>query len=437
MKRITLDYSNVLNTISEDDIFSLDERVKQCHDMLHEKTGLGNDYVGWVDWPYHYDQEEFARVKKAADRIKESSEVFVVIGIGGSYLGARAAIEMLSHSFNNELPSDKRKGPKVYFVGHNVSATYINHLFEIIEGQDISINVISKSGTTTEPALAFRLFKKYMENKYGKEEASKRIYATTDKSKGALRDLATQEGYETFVVPDDIGGRYSVLTSVGLLPIAVAGIDIDEMMAGAKDAADEFSNMNLKENSCYQYAVIRNLLYVEGNTTEILVNYEPCLFYLGEWFKQLFGESEGKGGSGIFPASLNFTTDLHSMGQYIQDGRKNIFETVLNIEEPESDITIESIEGDMDGLNYLAGKTINFVNKKAMEGTINAHVSGDVPNIVINLPKISPYYFGYITYFFKKACGISGYLLEVNPFDQPGVEEYKKNMFKLLGKPGF
>lgn len=434
MEKITLDYSNAVNFIKEEQIDCLQERVSLCHDMLHNGTGAGSEYLGWVDLPNNYDGEEFQRIKNAAEKIRKESDVFIVVGIGGSYLGARAAIEMLSHGFYNELPKNKRSGPKIYYIGHNISATYINDLLDIIEGEDISINVISKSGTTTEPALSFRILKEYMENKYGKEETSKRIYATTDKDKGALKELAREEGYETFVIPDDVGGRYSVLTPVGLLPMAVAGIDIDQVMEGGKVAAKDLSVNVLSNNFAYEYAVIRNILYSMGKTTEIVVNYEPSLFYLGEWFKQLFGESEGKDGKGIFPASLNFTTDLHSMGQYIQDGKKNIFETILNVENPKHDITIKRIDEDLDGLNYLAGKTIDFVNKKAMEGTVDAHIDGGVPNLIINIPEITPYYFGYLVYFFQKACGMSGYLLEVNPFDQPGVEAYKNNMFRLLGK---
>jgi len=433
MEPITIDYSKSLGFLRQNEIDVLEERINQCHDMLHNGTGQGSDYLGWVDLPDNYDREELARIKTAAEKIRSESEVFLVVGIGGSYLGARAAIEMLNHSFYNELPRDKRKGPKIYYVGHNLSSTYINHLLEVIEGQDISINVISKSGTTTEPALAFAIFKEYMENEYGKKEATQRIYATTDKSKGVLRELSFHEGYETFVVPDNVGGRYSVLTPVGLLPMAVAGINIDEVMEGARAAARDLRIDNIKVNSSYQYAAIRNILYDKGKTTEIMVNYEPRLFYLGEWFKQLFGESEGKNGKGIFPASVNFTTDLHSMGQYIQDGRRNIFETILNVEESSEDIIIKETEEDM-GLNYLAGKTMGFVNNKACEGTLSAHIDGGVPNLIINIPEISPYYFGYLVYFFEKACAISGYLLGVNPFDQPGVEAYKRNMFKLLGK---
>lgn len=435
MRKITLDYSNVLDFINQQEITQWEETVNLYHQMLHNGTGAGSDFSGWVDLPHSYDQEEFARVKAAAAEIRKKFDVFLVVGIGGSYLGARAAIEMLSHCFYNEVPKDQRGGPKIYFVGHHVSPSYLNHLLEMIEGQDLGVNVISKSGTTTEPALAFRILKEYMEHKYGQVGAGKRIYATTDKNKGALRSLAEQEGYDTFVVPDNIGGRYSVLTSVGLLPMAVAGIDVNEVMRGAQAAAKDLGVSSLNDNMSYQYAAIRNILYAKGKTIEVMVNYEPSLFYLGEWYKQLFGESEGKDGKGIFPASLNFTTDLHSMGQYMQDGRRNLFETVINIESYHHDLVIKKIAGDMDGLNYLAGKTIGFVNKKAMEGTLAAHVEGGVPNLMINVPEIGAYYFGYLVYFFEKACAMSGYLLGVNPFNQPGVEAYKRNMFKLLGKP--
>ncbi len=434
MDRITFDYSKSLNFIDEQKIIALQERVSSCHDMLHDGTGEGSEFSGWVDLPNTYSMEEFEKIKYTAKEIRNNCDVFIVLGIGGSYLGARAAIEMLSHNFYNELPEEKRSGPKIYFAGHNISSAYLKELFDIIQGRDICINVISKSGTTTETALAFRIFREYMEKKYGKEEAGRRIYATTDKKSGALKKLADKEGYETFVVPDNIGGRYSVLTPVGLLPIAVAGIDIAEIMRGAKTAAEHLSDDDIDNNPSYQYAAIRNILYFMGKTTEIIVNYEPNLFYFGEWFKQLFGESEGKGKKGILPTSLNFTTDLHSMGQYIQDGRRDIFETILNVEKSKEKILIPKDEADLDGLNYISGKTLDFVNKSAMRGTVAAHVDGGVPNLIIDIPEISPYYFGYLVYFFEKACGMSGYLLGVNPFNQPGVEAYKKNMFKLLGK---
>lgn len=431
---IRFDYSNALSFVTEQEIQQLSPFVKEAHEMLHEKTGVGNDFVGWVDLPVRVDQEELSRIKQAAKRIQSQSQALVVIGIGGSYLGARAAIEMLNHSFYNQVTTTT---PQIYFAGQNISSTYIKHLFEVLEGKDISINVISKSGTTTEPAVAFRLFRDFMEKKYGKEEAKKRIYATTDKEKGALKKLADEEGYETFVIPDDVGGRYSVLTAVGLLPIAVSGVNIDEMLQGAANAYEKYKNPDLKTNECYQYAAIRNVLYQKGKTTEILVNYEPSVHYVTEWWKQLFGESEGKNQKGLFPASMNFTTDLHSMGQYVQEGRRNLIETVIHIEKPEVEITIEEDPDNIDGLNFLAGKTMDEVNKKAFQGTLLAHIDGGVPNLVVSLDEINEYTFGEMVYFFEKACGISGYLLGVNPFDQPGVEAYKKNMFALLGKPGY
>jgi glucose-6-phosphate isomerase len=435
VNNITLDYSNAL--IKETELDYIRGQVSAAHKMLHDKTGPGNDFLGWVNYPVSYDKEEFARIKEAAERVKKNSDVFIVIGIGGSYLGARAAIEALSHSFYNMLSKEKRNTPEIYFVGNNISGTYLKHLLDIIEGKDISINVISKSGTTTEPAIAFRILKDYMEKKYGKEGAKKRIYATTDKEKGALRKLADDEGYETFVIPDDVGGRFSIFTPVGLLPIAVAGLDIEKMMEGAKAGMEEYSIDDLDKNPCYQYAAIRNILYRKGKLIEVLVNYEPSLHYVSEWWKQLYGESEGKDGKGIFPASVDFSTDLHSLGQYVQDGRRHLFETVINVVKPREDVEIGDDDRNLDGLNYLAGKTMDFVNKKAFEGTLIAHTDGNVPNIVLNIPEMNEYYFGKLIYFFEKACGISGYLLGVNPFDQPGVEAYKKNMFALLGKPGF
>jgi len=437
MEKIKFDYSKAGEFVQESEVRCLDSFIKSAHDMLHNKTGAGNDYVGWVDHPLNYDKEEFARIKKAAEKIKSDSDVLIVIGIGGSYLGAKAAIDMLSHSFHNVMPKSKRSAPEIYFVGNNISSTYIADLMEVIEGKDISVNIISKSGTTTEPAIAFRIFKEYMENKYGKQEATKRIYATTDKEKGALKKLSTEEGYETFVVPDDIGGRFSVLTAVGLLPIAVSGADIDSMMKGANDAYQLYNNKNLDENDCYKYAAVRNALYRKGKSIEIMVNYEPSLHYFTEWWKQLYGESEGKDQKGIFPAGVDFTTDLHSMGQYIQDGLRNLFETVVKVEKPRKNIEIKEDKDNLDGLNFIAGKDIDFVNKKAMEGTLLAHNDGGVPNLMITIPQLNEYYFGNMVYFFEKACGISGYLLGVNPFDQPGVEAYKKNMFALLGKPGY
>lgn len=434
---LRFDYSNALAFAGQHEIDQLAPYVKIAHDQLHEKTGAGSDYLGWIDLPVNYDKEEFARIKEAAARIQSDSEVLVVIGIGGSYLGARAAIEMLSHSFYNLLPKKKRTTPQIFFAGQNISATYTKHLIELIGDRDFSVNVISKSGTTTEPAIAFRIFRELLENKYGKDGARKRIYATTDKARGALKTVADAEGYETFVIPDDVGGRYSVLTAVGLLPIAVAGIDIDAMMKGAADASREYANPDLAANASYQYAAIRNVLYRKGKTTEILVNYEPSLHYFSEWWKQLYGESEGKDHKGIYPASVDFSTDLHSMGQFIQEGTRNLFETVLQVDKSSEELVISEAADDLDGLNFLAGKTLDFVNKKAFEGTLLAHTDGGVPNLVVTVPEISPYWFGYLVYFFEKACGVSGYLLGVNPFDQPGVEAYKKNMFALLGKPGF
>ncbi|KHE67268.1 glucose-6-phosphate isomerase [Halobacillus sp. BBL2006] len=437
MTHVRFDYEKALPFFGEHELDYMQGAVSLAHQALHEKSGAGNDFLGWLDLPEDYDKEEFARVQKSAEKIKSDSDVLLVIGIGGSYLGARAALEMLNHSFYNELAGDDRKTPQVFFVGNSISAPYLNELFDVLKGKDVSINVISKSGTTTEPAIAFRIFRKFLEDKYGVEEARKRIYATTDKEKGALKTLASEQGYESFVVPDDVGGRYSVLTAVGLLPIAASGIDIEEMMKGAQRARTELSSDQLSDNPAYQYAAVRNVLYNKGKTIEMLVNYEPSLQYFGEWWKQLFGESEGKDQKGIFPASANFSTDLHSLGQYVQDGRKDMFETVLHVENPSSDITIEEDEQNLDGLNYLAGKTVDQVNEKAYQGTMLAHTDGEVPNLVVHLPKRDAYTFGYLVYFFEKACAVSGYLLGVNPFDQPGVEAYKKNMFALLGKPGF
>ncbi|WP_438347389.1 glucose-6-phosphate isomerase [Paenibacillus sp. FA6] len=436
-KNIHFDYSKALSFINQHEIDYLAEPIKLAHEQLHNGTGVGSDSLGWIDLPTQYDKEEFARIQKAASKIQSDSEVLIVIGIGGSYLGARAAIEALSHSFYNMLPKDKRKTPEIYFAGNNISSTYVTHLLDLVEGKDFSVNVISKSGTTTEPAVAFRIFRAALEEKYGKEEARKRIYATTDKEKGALKSLANEEGYESFIIPDDIGGRFSVLTAVGLLPIATAGINIEEMMTGAADASKEFSNPNVADNLSYQYAAVRNALYRKGKAIEILVNYEPSLHYVSEWWKQLFGESEGKDYKGIYPASVDFSTDLHSMGQFIQEGSRNIFETIIQVEEVAEHITIESDPSDLDGLNFLAGKTMDFVNKKAFQGTMLAHTDGQVPNLIVTIPNMTPYSFGYLVYFFEKAVAISGYLQGVNPFDQPGVEAYKRNMFALLGKPGY
>ncbi len=437
MNDFNLDLSKTVPYLKAEEIKHLQPMVDAAHHMLHTGTGAGNDFIGWLELPENYDKDEFDRIKKASAKIQKDSDVLIVIGIGGSYLGARAAIEMLSHSFKSLLPKEKRKTPLVLFAGNSISPTYLSELIEAIDGLEVSLNVISKSGTTTEPAIAFRVLKDYMEKKYGKEEAKKRIYATTDKAKGALKSLADSEGYESFVIPDDVGGRFSVLTAVGLLPIAVAGIDIDEMMKGAQTAMKDFSSTSLEENICYQYAAARNSLYRKGKTTEIIVNYEPSLHYFGEWWKQLYGESEGKDHKGIFPAAVDFSTDLHSMGQYIQDGLRNIFETVITVNKSRKDITIEANEENIDGLNFLAGKTMHYVNERAFQGTALAHNDGGVPNIIVNVPELSPYYFGYMVYFFEKACAISGYLLGINPFNQEGVEAYKKNMFALLGKPGF
>ena len=435
--KLNFNYQFAKNFFNENELKQIKPYVELANEVLTSKSGAGNDFLGWVDLPENYDKDEFARIKKAAEKIKNDSEVLVVIGIGGSYLGAKAAIEFLSHSFYNNLPKDKRKTPEIYFAGTNMSGVYLQHLIEVVGDRDFSVNVISKSGTTTEPAIAFRVFKKMLEEKYGKEEAAKRIYATTDKEKGALKTLATAEGYETFVVPDNVGGRFSVLTAVGLLPIAAAGINIDEFMAGAKDAMNDFANKNMDENQALQYAAVRNILHRKGKDLELMVNYEPRVHYLAEWWKQLFGESEGKDGKGLYPTSADFSADLHSLGQYIQEGKRLFFETVVSIGKPEVEFVIESDKDNLDGLNFIAGKTLDYVNKKATDGVILAHIDGDVPNLGVNIPEATPYHLGYTFYFFEKACGVSGYLLGVNPFDQPGVEAYKKNMFALLGKPGY
>lgn len=430
---VSFDYTNVLSFMKNSELENLSGFVKQAHNQIHQQTGPGSDFLGWVDWPVTYDTEEFTRVKIAAKRIQQQSDVLVVIGIGGSYLGSKAAIEALSHTFHNQIKGNT----EVYFAGQNISSTYIEHLLHVLEGKDVSINVISKSGTTTEPALAFRILREYMEQKYGKEEARSRIYVTTDQNEGALRNLAYEEGYESFVIPDNIGGRYSVLTPVGLLPIAVAGLDIDKMMAGAKAAYFKYDDPVLATNESYQYATVRNIFYNKGKSIELLVNYEPGLHYVAEWWKQLFGESESKDEKGLFPASVNFTTDLHSMGQYIQEGRRLFIETVLQIKKPQIERTIQDDIDNIDGLNFLSGKTMDEVNKKAALGTALAHIDGGVPNLLIELDELNEFTFGEMIYFFEKACAISGTLLGVNPFDQPGVEAYKQNMFALLGKSGF
>ncbi len=437
MTHISFNYKKALDFFNESEVENLEDYVETAHNALHNQTGAGSDFLGWINLPQDYDKEEFARIKASAEKIKQDSDVLLVIGIGGSYLGARAAIEMLTHSFQNILTKDKRQAPQVIFVGHHMSSTYMKELFDVLEGKDVSINVISKSGTTTEPAIAFRIFKKFLEDKYGQEEATKRIYATTDKAKGALKTVADEAGYESFVIPDDVGGRYSVLTAVGLLPIAVSGVNIDDMMAGAQEGMKDLSKPKLQDNPAYQYAAVRNILYNKGKSIEVLVNYEPQLQYFSEWWKQLFAESEGKDQKGIFPASANFTTDLHSIGQYIQEGRRDLFQTILHINESKETITLEADDQNIDGLNYLAGKTIHEINDKAYQGTVLAHNDGDVPNLILDLPKLDAYTFGYLVYFFEKACALSGYLLGVNPFDQPGVEAYKSNMFALLGKEGF
>lgn len=437
MTHIKFDYSKALRFFEERELDYLEPAVKAAHDALHNGTGAGSDYLGWVDLPSDYDKEEFARIQKSAEKIQNDSEVLIVIGIGGSYLGARAAIEALNHSFYNVLEKGERKTPQVFFAGNSISSSYLHDLVEVVGDRDFSVNVISKSGTTTEPAIAFRVFKELLEKKYGKDGAKGRIYATTDKAKGALKTLADNEGYETFVVPDDVGGRFSVLTAVGLLPIAATGVDIKKMLEGAEAASKDFSAPELKNNIAYQYAAARNVLYRKGKVTELLISYEPSLQYFNEWWKQLFGESEGKDKKGIYPSSASFSTDLHSLGQYIQDGRRNLFETVVKVDKPRHNLTINKEDVDLDGLNYLAGETVDYVNTKAFEGTLLAHTDGEVPNFVVEIPSLDEYTFGYLVYFFEKAVGISGYLNGVNPFDQPGVEEYKANMFALLGKPGF
>ena len=437
MSKVTFDYSKAAQFISEHEVENMKKLTLDAKEVLLGKSGAGNDFLGWIDLPVDYDKEEFARIKEAAKRIQGDSEVLLVIGIGGSYLGARAAVEFLRHGFYNMVDKSIRKTPEIYFVGNSISSTYIKHLIDVIGDRDFSINMISKSGTTTEPAIAFRVFKEMMEKKYGKEGAAKRIYATTDKAKGSLKNLATEEGYETFVVPDDVGGRFSVLTAVGLLPIAVSGADIDKLMEGAAAGRKNALDLAFEDNDAMQYAALRNILLRKGKAVEILCNYEPSAHYVSEWWKQLFGESEGKDQKGLFPASVDFTTDLHSMGQFIQDGSRVMFETVLNIEKSREELTIGTEPVDLDGLNYLAGKTVDFVNKSAMNGTILAHTDGQVPNFMVNVPEVNEFYLGELFYFFEFACGLSGYLLGVNPFNQPGVESYKKNMFALLGKPGY
>lgn len=436
-KKISFDYSKATAMIRADEVKNMEAITEAAKETLVSGTGAGNDFLGWVDLPVNYDKEEFARIQKAAEKIQGDSEVLLVIGIGGSYLGAKAALDFLGHSFANCVSREIRKTPEIYFVGNSISSKYIQDLLDVIGDRDFSINVISKSGTTTEPAIAFRIFKKKLEEKYGAEEAAKRIYATTDKARGALKNLSTEKGYETFVIPDNVGGRFSVATAVGLLPIAVSGADIQAMMDGMAAAREDALNKPFVENIAMQYAAIRNILLRKGKAVEVLVNYEPSLHYVSEWWKQLYGESEGKDQKGIFPAAVDFSTDLHSMGQFIQDGARIMFETVLNVEESAAEVVIEEEPVDLDGLNYLAGKTVDFVNKSAMNGTVLAHNDGNVPNLRVNIPKQDEYSLGQLFYFFEFACGVSGYILGVNPFNQPGVEDYKRNMFALLGKPGY
>lgn len=424
----------VKDFVSEKEYAAMKDMVATAHNMIENKSGLGKDFLGWADLPLNYDREEFARIKEAAKRIRSSCDVFIVIGIGGSYLGARAAIEFVKSPLYNNLKKDT---PDIYFSGNNISSSALSELMQICEGRDVCINVISKSGTTTEPAIAFRLFRNMLEKKYGKYALKDRIFVTTDAKKGTLKSFADKSGYETFVVPDNVGGRFSVLTAVGLLPIAVAGIDIDAMMEGAATAREIYSSPDLDSNICYKYAALRNILLRKGKTTEIFVGYEPSVQMLSEWWKQLYGESEGKDNKGLYPSSVIFSTDLHSLGQYIQDGMRNVFETVLNIENSTHEVEIPTDKENIDGLNFLAGKKIDYVNKTAMLGTLFAHNDGGVPNIVINVKERSARSFGHIVYFFERACAVSGYLLGVNPFDQPGVEAYKKNMFALLGKAGY
>lgn len=437
MANVLFDYSTAKKVISDDEMKYIEKAAEAAKAELLSKTGAGNDFLGWIDLPLNYDKEEFQRIQSAAAKIQNDSEVLLVIGIGGSYLGARAAIEFLRHSFYNSVSREVRKTPEIYYVGNNISSTYISHLVQVISDRDFSINMISKSGTTTEPAIAFRVFKKMLIEKYGKSEAAKRIYATTDKAKGALKNLAIEEGYESFVVPDDVGGRFSVLTAVGLLPIAVSGADIKKLMEGAQAMRERCLTTPFAENDAMQYAAVRNILLRKGKNIEILANYEPSLHFVSEWWKQLYGESEGKDQKGIFPAAVDLTTDLHSMGQFIQDGQRTMFETVINLVDSTCEVLIEEEEVDLDGLNYLAGKSVDFINKSAMNGTILAHTDGNVPNLMISLAKQDETSLGELFYFFEFACGVSGYMLGVNPFDQPGVESYKKNMFALLGKPGF
>ncbi|MED4730210.1 glucose-6-phosphate isomerase [Aneurinibacillus migulanus] len=435
-KQISFDCIQAEDFFVQHELEKMAPKVERAHEMLHAGTGPGGEYTGWVNWPETYDSEEYARIKHVGAAIREKAEVFIVIGVGGSYLGSRAAIEMLCPSFHNEKTKSQHKASEIYFAGHHISSSYMSQLLHLVKDKEVYVNVISKSGTTFEPALAFRLFRQLLEKRYGKEEARKRIFATTDKKQGALKELADQEGYETFIVPDNIGGRYSVLTPVGLLPMAVAGIDLDAVLAGAADAMELCGKPDIYDNPSYYYAALRNLFYSKGKAIELLVSYEPSLSSLAEWWKQLFGESEGKDGKGLFPASMSFSTDLHSLGQYVQDGRRHLFATTLWIETPntQAEVIVPEIEDNLDGLNYLAGTSFSEINRKACEGAILAHIQGGVPNLRINIPEATPYYFGQVVYFFEKACGVSGHLLGVNPFDQPGVEAYKQNMMRLLNR---
>ena len=437
MENVTFDAALASRFVNASEIALIEKQAEAAKAELLSRQGAGNDFLGWIDLPVAYDKDEFARIKKAAAKIQSDSDVLIVIGIGGSYLGARAAIEFLRHSFYNNVSKEIRKTPEIYYAGNSISATYVKHLIDVIGDRDFSVNIISKSGTTTEPAIAFRVFKELLIKKYGREEANKRIYATTDKARGALKQVANEEGYESFVVPDDVGGRFSVLTAVGLLPIAVSGADLDALMAGASSLRALCMNSDFSANAALQYAAVRNILYRKGKSVEVLANYEPSLHYVSEWWKQLYGESEGKDQKGIFPASVDLTTDLHSMGQFIQDGARIMYETVLNVAKSREEIVLTAEPVDLDGMNYLAGKTVSFVNESAMKGTQLAHVDGGVPNLVVNIPEQNEFYLGQLFYFFEFACGVSGYMLAVNPFNQPGVESYKKNMFALLGKPGY
>lgn len=430
--RLRFSFDTAAPLVTADEVAAHEGAVRTAHHLLHTATGLGGECTGWLRLPQQYDRAEYARIKAAAQRIQTDSDALVVIGIGGSILGARAAIEALGHPYHNLLPRNRRKGPEIYFAGNNLSGAALTHLFEVLDGKEISVNVVSKSGTTTEPAIAFALFKEYLEQRYGKEGASRRIYATTDRKCGTLKRLANEEGYETFVIPDDVGGRYSVFTAVGLLPTAVSGVDIDALIAGAADGVDRYGVVDLGQNSAYQYATARHLLYQKGLAIEVLATYEPVLGATAGWWKQLFGESEGKEGRGLFPASVEFTADLHSLGQYIQEGRRNLFETVIQVKNPELDLVIPRDGGE----DFLVGQTVNHVNQRAFEGTLLAHADGGVPNLMVGVPELTAYHYGELLYFFMKACAVSGYLLGINPFDQPGVEAYKQNMFALLGKPG-